>query len=183
MVKNVLLLLSLSICQFIYGQTIILHSLNNTKIEERKVRNNKPTVYIFLSPECPLCQSYSLTIRNLFEAYRVKGIQLIGIVPGSDYDAATIKQFMRKYNLPIPIYTDPSFAFTKHLKATITPEAFFVNPNGVVLYSGRIDNWAYELGKKRKVITEKDLQNALEAFTQQQPIKVTQTKAIGCYIE
>lgn len=181
--KNVLLLLCLSTCQFIYGQSIFLNTLSNTKIEETKVRNHKPTVYIFLSPECPLCQSYSLTIRNLFETYRGKGIQLIGIVPGSDYDAATIKQFMRKYNLPIPIYTDPTFAFTKHLKASITPEVFFINPNGLLLYSGRIDNWAYELGKKRKVITEKDLQNALEAFTQQQPIKVTKTKAIGCYIE
>lgn len=182
-VKYKLLLCLLFANLVVQAQTIGLYTLDNSQTDESNIRNHQPTVYFFLSPECPLCQSYSLTIRNLVETYSKKGIQFIGIVPGSDYSNATIKQFARKYQMPIRIYTDPTFAFTKHLKATITPEAFFVDKSGAVLYSGRIDNWAYELGKKRKVITEKDLENALNAFLQHQTIAVSRTKAVGCFIE
>jgi hypothetical protein len=51
------------------------------------------------------------------------------------------------------------------------------------LYQGRIDNWAYELAKKRRVITEHNLRDALNSIVHNQPIKITKTKAVGCYIE
>jgi hypothetical protein len=52
-----------------------------------------------------------------------------------------------------------------------------------VIYQGRIDNWAYELGKKRKVITEYNLKDALTSVLLNKPISVSKTKAVGCYIE
>jgi hypothetical protein len=78
---------------------------------------------------------------------------------------------------------DAKAAFAKQLGATITPEVFVLGKSQETLYSGRIDNWAYELGRKRKVITEHNLLDALNAIDKKQKIKITKTKAVGCYIE
>jgi hypothetical protein len=51
------------------------------------------------------------------------------------------------------------------------------------IYSGRIDDWAYALGKKRKQITDLSLVNALEDILNEKIIKNPKTIAIGCYIE
>jgi hypothetical protein len=51
-----------------------------------------------------------------------------------------------------------------------------------LVYSGRIDNWAYELGKKRTVITSHDLENVLQNLSAGKEVKPFQTKAVGCFI-
>ena len=147
------------------------------------ITKRKPTVFIFISPECPLCQSYTLTINQLIKEYTNKGIQFIGIVPGKDFSQQQVISFNRTYQSTLPIWFDKHFKLTQALGATITPEVFFVSNNGKLLYSGRIDNWAYELSKKRKVITQHDLMNALEGYLHHKPITTIKTKAVGCYIE
>lgn len=145
--------------------------------------NAKATVIYFLSPECPLCQSYTLTINNLATAYKSKGIAFIGIVPGKEHSLSTILNYKRSYKLNLTILVDEQLKLTKQLGATITPEVIVLSTQKQILYKGRIDNWAYELGRKRKVITDHNLKDAIEAILHHQPIKTTQTKAVGCFIE
>ena len=147
------------------------------------ITQRKPTVFIFISPECPLCQSYTLTINQLIKKYANIGIQFLGIVPGTDFSSEQVLSFNRTYKSTLPIWFDKQLKLTQAIGAKITPEVFFVSNNGKLLYSGRIDNWAYELSKKRKVITQHDLINALESYIHHKPITITKTKAIGCFIE
>lgn len=147
------------------------------------VRKKRAFVMLFLSPECPLCQSYSLTIKQLHGKYKGKGVEFIAIVPGTEYDLLKIVSYRNGYGLKeIPFYLDPKYAFSKQIKATITPEVFVLNEKNQLVYSGRIDNWAYELGKKRAVITEHDLENVLVNLTGNKKFKPYQTKAVGCFI-
>lgn len=141
------------------------------------------TVFIMMSPECPLCQSYSLTLNNLNKKYAPQGVTFYGIVPGKLYTATSINAFMQTYAISFPMYFDLDKHFTTQMKATKTPEVFVMDNKSMVRYRGRIDNWAYELGKKRKVITEHELIDALEALVSNQPIRVPKTEPIGCYIE
>lgn len=151
------------------------------------VLNEKPAakarVYYFLSPECPLCQSYSLTIRNLHQEFAKQQIEMIGIIPGTDFSEATISEYKIKYKIPVRLLRDEQLLLVNKYKATITPEVVVINQQGKVIYQGRIDNWAYELGKKRKVITEHNLREALKAVLNNEPVKIKVTKAVGCYIE
>jgi hypothetical protein len=78
---------------------------------------------------------------------------------------------------------DSNKKIANQLKASITPEVFILDINGSLLYSGRIDDWAYSLGKKRKNITDHNLLNALEDILNSRTIKNPKTTAIGCYIE
>lgn len=147
--------------------------------------SNKKKAYVifFLSPECPLCQSYSLTIKKLHEKFKSQGIDFVAIIPGTEYSLLKIVEYRNGYGLKnIPFFLDPNFAFSKQTKASITPEVFVLNQNNHLVYSGRIDNWAYELGKKRAVITSHDLENVLQNLSAGKEVKPYQTKAVGCFI-
>ncbi len=183
-VKSLLVFLSL----FWLAESSALEKLSLKTVEEKNISignysNYKATVIYFLSPECPLCQSYSLNINQLKSQFESKGFRFFGIVSGTYFSKTQVKNFIKEYKLNIPVYMDTKTAFAKQLYATITPEVFVLGKFQETLYSGRIDNWAYELSRKRKVITEHNLLDALTAIDKKQKIKTTKTKAVGCYIE
>jgi thiol-disulfide isomerase/thioredoxin len=164
--------------QFIFSNDIInsieLHT-NDSSI--------KANVYLFLSPECPLCRSYTSTINELYSCYQTKGFNFFGVISGTQFSKHSIEEFKNRYHLKPTFILDSTKKITNQLQATITPEVFVVGTNGYTLYSGRIDDWAYALGKKRKHITDHNLLNALEDILNARIIKNPKTTAIGCYIE
>lgn len=181
------ILLTVVCCAFILPQTqverIPLKDLDGKTVFLNGISKQKATVLIFLSPECPLCQSYTLTINNLIKKYQPLGIDFIGIVPTKDFTAKSIHDYRITYKSAVKILRDENNELVQLLHATITPEVFILDKNARVLYSGRIDNWAYELGKKRKVITAHNLADAIDATLAGKPVAVPKTKAVGCFIE
>jgi hypothetical protein len=83
----------------------------------------------------------------------------------------------------IPIIEDSSYYWSKQYDAKITPEVVMIDSLNTIVYKGRIDNWPYAPGKKRKKATEHDLKNVLDAYLKGNAINVKYTKAIGCFIE
>ena len=134
-------------------------------------------------PDCPACNSYSLTLNTLSKKYKPRNIRFIGVVPGNFATADEIKQFVKDYNIRYPVVTDTSNRLVRCLGATKVPEAFLVDAKGITLYAGRIDDWMVSLGKKRQVITAFDLENAIKDMLANKPVRVSKTKAIGCIIE
>lgn len=164
--------------QFIFSNDTI----NNIEIHPND-STIKANVYVFLSPECPLCKSYTSTINELYSLYQSKGFNFIGVITGTQFSTYCIEEFKNRYHLKPTFVIDANKKITNQLKATITPEVVVVGTNGYTLYSGRIDDWAYALGKKRKNITDHNLLNVLEDILHARPIKKPKTTAIGCYIE
>lgn len=141
-------------------------------------------VFIFLAPECPLCISYAPTLRQLHQQFQGNGkIRFIGVFPGTRYTVTEQQQYLSENPLPFPCITDPDFAFTREVKARITPEVVVATAQGILLYQGRIDNWAYALGKKRQKITSHDLKEVLEKRASGQNFAFTKTIPVGCIIE
>lgn len=146
-------------------------------------KNQAGTVLIFLSPECPLCQNYSVTIDRIQKDFDEKDVAFYGVVSGEYYSDSDIKGFLIKYDLDLPIILDPELALANHYEAEITPEAFLITENGESIYKGAIDNWAISLGQKRQTITERYLENALNAHLTGGEINPKKTQAVGCFIE
>jgi hypothetical protein len=130
-----------------------------------------------------LCQDYTLTLNQLYNLYRNKGIQLVGVFSDMTYDRETLLQFQRKYQIQFMLAKDKGGSLLALLRPTVTPEAILVGNKGEILYQGRIDNWAYRIGSRRTIITENNLKDAIEAILHHRPIAIKKTKAIGCYIE
>lgn len=140
------------------------------------------TVYVFLDTECPLSQNYTLTLRKIQADYVNQDLRFVAVFPAVGDTPKRIRAFIKEYQLPFETMPDPDLEWTKALSAQITPEAFLVNAAGAVLYGGKIDNWAVSLGKKRQVITQHFLTDAIEASLAGEPISVARTKAVGCFI-
>lgn len=142
------------------------------------------TVYVFLGENCPICQYHTLTLNTLSAEYAGKGVTVVGLFPNPDSDSASIDSFRREYQLTFELRKDIGRQYMNRLGATITPQVFVVDETtGIVHYKGRIDDKYTTLGKRKSTAVVPDLKNALDALLAGKTIPVTETTAVGCYID
>lgn len=161
--------------------SIPLYNLNNQCQYIQDACKFKATVLWFYSPDCPLCQQYTLVFKQLQKKFG-KAVQWYAISTGKTGSTA-IKNFMRTYQLNMTFLTDKHLQMVQLIKARITPEVFVLNSNYQLIYSGRIDNWAYAPGKTRPLTSIHDLELQLKKLMLNQNIPYTSKTAIGCFIE
>lgn len=143
--------------------------------------DKKLQVIVFLSPECPLCKNYSLTLNQLSSKYSGR-VTFLGIVPGKSYSAADVKEFMQKYKISFPVYIDSGRNVSAALHAQVTPEAFLLRGAAKVYYHGSIDNWAKDLGVQSVRPTAFYLRDAINETLLNLPVRVSYNKPVGCLI-
>ncbi|MEM7374038.1 MAG: redoxin domain-containing protein [Bacteroidota bacterium] len=162
---------------------LVLEQLDSTKFPMSQLKEKPISVIFFLSPECPLCENYSLTIRTLREQFSDDSVAFYGIFSGKYFSRELIQTYLATYNPQVIPLLDPTYQTKTLLEANVTPEAFVIDALGTQLYRGSIDNWIPALGKKRTVITRHYLRDVLHASLTGDEIPYTQTKAVGCFIE
>ena len=141
------------------------------------------SVFVFMTPDCPLCQSYTATLNQLCDSFAGHGITFTGIIPGTAYRVSEIDSFKSAYELGFKLITDSDFRLTAKYGATVTPEVFVADSSGRIIYAGRIDNWMYETGKKRTAPDEHNLRDVLTAITKGEKRTFVSKQAFGCIIE
>lgn len=139
-------------------------------------------IYIFMGETCPVSRHYTLTLKKLHTEYASEKLEFIGVFPNRLSTPATIAAFKEKYALPFTCLPDSTHTWVNRLGATITPEVVVADTSNTPIYRGRIDNTFARLGKRRRVITERDLADILNALKDEKPPAFRQTQAIGCII-
>lgn len=162
---------------------VTLKQMDDSPFALSALQETPLNLVFFLSPECPLCENYSLTIRTLREQTSTDSVAFYGIFSGTYFSNQTIQTYLDRYKPEVIPLLDPDFLTKSILDANVTPEVFLIDDNGKILYSGSIDNWIPALGKKRTVITRHYLKAALQASLDGREILVPHTQAIGCFIE
>ena len=141
------------------------------------------SVLIFITHDCPISNAYSPELSRLRNEYEEKGFKMMLIYVDPDASTEGIKVHLKEYSLVgYTAIADPTHRLVKATGATVTPEVAVVLPDGSISYRGRIDNMYPALGQRRRVITEKDLRNALNAIIENKPVKIARTQAVGCYM-
>ncbi|MBS1592686.1 MAG: redoxin family protein [Bacteroidetes bacterium] len=142
-------------------------------------------VYIFLAETCPICRSTTIEMKNLYSGYHDKGIAFTGVFPSAKMSTEqTRAEFTKKYSIPYPLQGDAGQRLTKKYNATITPEIVVVRvKDDKVLYRGKVDNSYEAIGRRREVVTEHYLHDALESILHGKKIGTTKTEPVGCFIE
>src|SRR6218665_1422637 len=149
----------------------------------QKPTTEKPvTVYVFLSETCPICQSYTLTLKNLYKEYSNKNVRFVGVFPNYYSTQKSIDEFRKTYSIPFELVLDKKWTLIERFSASITPEAFIETPDKKIVYAGRIDDSFYSLGKRRTVITSTELADALKEITSGKTVTTKKTQAVGCII-
>jgi hypothetical protein len=77
---------------------------------------------------------------------------------------------------------DRNLLLVRMVKGEVTPEAFLFTTDGKLVYSGAIDNWLTELGKKKQKPDKLFLQDAILNTLSGSPVTVPYVKAQGCLV-
>jgi peroxiredoxin len=161
---------------------IQLHEVQANKNVYLKEQPDKTfRLFVFLSPECPLCQNYSAKLNDLSRHYATNVITY-GIIPGKAYSNDVIKKFIEQYNIQFPLLIDHDKKLTSYLHAVVTPQAILLNDKNQLVYKGAIDDWAVALGKQRVTTTKYYLRDALQQSLSDKTVLIKRTKAVGCRI-
>ncbi len=139
------------------------------------------SVMIFLKEQCPICQKYAPTFRELYQRFASDGIRFFGIFPDRTPDTLAIHDYCKEYGLPFPIHIDSTMEWTEYADARITPEVAVII-DGHIVYAGKIDDWFISWGRKKNAPRHHILADLLTNLQQGKPIKQSRTQAIGCAI-
>lgn len=143
--------------------------------------SNRMHLFVFLSPDCPLCRNYAPLLNKIATDYHDE-IQVNGIVPGRSYPDSLVNEFVKTFSVQYPLLKDSKQQLKKYFNASATPEVFLLDENGIVLYRGAIDNWAVALGKKRIKVTEHYLYDAINSSLNNMPVATKYAPPVGCII-
>lgn len=136
------------------------------------------TVLIFIATRCPVSNAYNERMEKLYEDYKSKGIAVVGINANSTEPASEVKSHAKEKNLNFPILKDDGNRVADRLGAGHTPEVFFLDASGRLVYHGAIDN-----AMNPVMVNTNHLRDAIEATLAGKPVERTDVKAFGCSIK
>ena len=134
----------------------------------------RPVCFLFVMTDCPIANQFAPEIQRIVADYPRVEFRVVY------EDAGDVERHAREYGLPGAM-RDERHELARRMGATITPEAV-VTRGGAVVYRGRIDDRYYDLGKWKFQPTTHDLRDALDDVLAGRPVRVAETKAIGCSI-
>jgi peroxiredoxin len=142
------------------------------------LKGKNGTVVIFIATKCPVSNAYNDRMQKVFEDYKAKGINVIGINANNTEPAAEVKSHAAEKGLKFTILKDDGNKIADRLGATRTPEVYLLDAKGKLAYHGRIDN-----SQKAEGITSNDLREALDAVIAGKAVTKTDGAAFGCSIK
>lgn len=148
-----------------------------------KVEKGHAAAVFFVTNDCPISNYYSHEIRRICDENAARGLscQLVYTDPTLSNEAA--RKHAEEYGHGnYPKIVDRTHALVAAAGATITPQVVVIRDDESIAYRGRIDNFYAGLGKPRRVVTEHDLRDAVDAVLSGRAVAKPEAPAVGCYI-
>jgi len=164
-----------------------LPSTKGTKVSLADYPDTKGFIVIFTCNHCPYAVAYEQRIVDLNTKYVALGYPVIAISPNDTTivpkdGLAAMKERAKEKGFTFPYLLDETQSIYPQYGATKTPHTFVLNKeNGknIVKYIGAIDN-NYEDASD---VSERYVEDAVDALIKGEEIKTKTTKAIGCSIK
>ena len=164
------------------GEQVPAFALKNYDGKEyslaKTLNKNKFTVIMFIATECPVSNAYNERMAELYDAFHSKGIAFVGMNANKEESVKRIAEHSKEHGFLFPVLKDDQNKIADLYGAQVTPEVFVVNPEGKLLYHGRIDD-----SKNTAKIKSRDLADALGALLAGKELSATEPKAFGCSIK
>ena len=122
-------------------------------------------------------------LQRLCAEYKERGVTCSLIYEDATIEAAAVRKHLADYRYRgIAAAIDERATVAREVNATVTPQAVVIDASGAVRYRGRIDNRYVDFGKSRRVVTERDLKDALDAVIAGRAVARAETTPVGCFI-
>lgn len=139
-------------------------------------------VFAVLSPHCPISNASLPELNRIAQDFGLNRDSMIAVVPESMATREEADSLDGKFQLAFPAEYDQENRLTDSLAATHTPQVF-VQVDGTIVYSGRIDDRFTDLGQRRDHARSQDLRDVLTALQSGQTPEPRSTEPVGCVIE
>lgn len=154
------------------GNDLVTNGLVDLDLEKDQ---KKALVVLFLSAKCPCSNSHIAEIQNLSSEF--KDFEFVAVHSNQDEKLDLSKQYFSNLNLKFPVIQDEKAKLADIYKAYKTPHAFVVYPDGKIAYQGGVSS-SHEFLKADK----KYLRDALTDIQNKRPVKVSESRTLGCSI-
>ena len=148
------------------------HSLTNLS------KDTKATVVMFIATQCPVSNDYNERMVKLYNDYKDKGVQFIGINANKQESVKEIAEHSGKHGFEFAMLKDPQNKIADYFGARRTPEVYLLDADMALRYHGAIDN-SQESPDKHYLRQTLDLVVA----GQEVPKDLREMKAFGCSIK
>lgn len=139
-------------------------------------------VLIFARTDCPITNRYAPELARIAQEFAKQDVKFWIVYPDPSENPDKVSKHMSEYHLPGEGIQDPHGLLSKRAEASVSPQAAVFDGTGRLVYSGRIDDRFVDFGKSRPAPDVHDLENAVKATLDGQPVAQPRTKAIGCYL-
>ncbi|SNR67356.1 AhpC/TSA family protein [Lutibacter agarilyticus] len=164
-----------------------LKNIDNKMVSLADYDNAKGFIVIFTCNHCPYSVAYEDRIIDLDKKYKSKGYPVIAINPNNPAiskgdDFVSMQQRAKDKGFTFPYLFDDGQKIFPQYGATRTPHVFLLkkeNNDLKVAYIGAIDNNSHDA----TAVTEKYVENAVDALLEGKKPAIDYTKAIGCSIK
>ena len=142
-------------------------------------------VLVFTATDCPLSNRYAPELQRLRARFAGRGVafRLVYADPAETTEA--IRRHLQAFASGEDALRDPGHELVRLTGATVTPEVAVLaaRPGGSrLVYRGRIDDRAVDLGRIRPAPRVHDLEEVLDALVSGRAVEARTTAAIGCFI-
>jgi peroxiredoxin len=164
-----------------------LKNVDGKMVSLSDFKKAKGFIVVFTCNHCPYAKKYEDRIVALDKKYKEAGYPVIAINPNDpnvqpedDYQQMITRA--KEKGFTFPYLVDEGQKIYPQYGATKTPHVFILqkeNGKNIVKYIGAVDN-NYE---DPNDVSERYVEDAVEALVKNQPIKMNKTVAIGCTIK
>ena len=190
MIKRFLVVLSVSLFvtlvasaqapKLAVGQPVPDFSLKDStgKSHSLKAYRGHHVVIGFVGAKCPISNAYTSRMNGIAEDYKAKNVVFLGINSNANEPLNEIKAHAAKAKYSFSILKDTGNVVADSFGATVTPEMFVLDGEGVLRYHGRVDS-ASDIAR----VERHDLRVALDELLTGKSLSKPELKAFGCQIK
>ncbi|HQZ28221.1 MAG: redoxin domain-containing protein [Verrucomicrobiales bacterium] len=172
---------SAALAQDAVAPPLALKGLDGKPVEVFEMGEKKAVVLFFVSPYCPTSNNFAPEMTSI-EGDFTDAFAFRYIHSDPSVKSADILQHASMMGFVSPVLDDTAQVVAKQLGAKITPEVVVIDPAGIVLYQGRINDLYLGPTKRQREVKTNDLRDALTAIQAGKPVATARTEAVGCKI-
>jgi hypothetical protein len=161
---------------------VTVSDLDGKQVRPLQAGAAKASVLFFLTPDCPISNSYAPEINALVKENADRPLRFYAVYVDPDLSAAAARKHVAEFGYRCPVLLDPRHQLVAATGVTTTPEVAVVTADGQMAYRGRIDDRYPRVGVHPQAPTRRELRAALAAVLAGRPVPTPRTAAVGCAI-
>ena len=145
-----------------------------------ELKEAKAVVLVFTCNHCPVAKNYENRLNALVEKYKKQKVEVVAVSVSSyeDDNLEAMKKRATEKKYAFQYLQDPSQKIGQKFGALCTPHVFLLDAKRQIAYMGKIDDEIYE-----DKVTERYLNDAIDAVLAGKKPEVDETKPVGCPIQ